>query len=80
MTKADVGQKLVEAVKGDFKVAQDALDGAKAVDDLANAETDTAKKVELMKLKERFIQLSDSASTNATVISSVGPAFTRSST
>ena len=78
--KIDIGPKLVEAVKGDFKVAQEALDGAKAADDLARSETDTTKKDELMKLKERFIKLSDAASTNATVITSVGPAFTRSST
>jgi hypothetical protein len=80
MQKADIGQKLVEAVKGDFKVAQEALDGAKAVDDLVATETDTTKKQELMKLRERFIKLSDGASTNATVITSLGPAFTRSST
>jgi hypothetical protein len=80
MTKSDIGKTLVEVAKRDFQAAQDALDGAKKADELANAEPDAAKKEQLNKLKDRFLRLSDSASTSTTTITSLGPSLHRSST
>lgn len=77
MSNAKIGQVIVESVKSDFQVAKDALDGAKVAEDLAVSETDPAKRQQLEDLKERFLKISDTASTNATTTSSIGPYLAR---
>jgi hypothetical protein len=77
MAKPDYKQ-LVEAIEGDFKVAQDALEGAKQADELIKKTEDAETRKELVSLKEKFLQISDKASTNATTTQSVGQSFIRS--
>ena len=66
-----------KAVDGNFTVAQDALNGAKEAEALAEKAGDEATKQALRQLKEKFVSVSKQASTNATVTQSLGSSLIR---
>lgn len=70
MAKSNL-ETIETAVNSDFEVAKEALEGAKAADELANSDLDETTKQKILALKKRFLVLSTTASSNATVISTL---------
>jgi hypothetical protein len=71
---------LVQSVENDFKLAEDALKGAKDAAAAIEKTTDEETRKALEGLKNKFLTISQDASTNTGVIHRFGRSFIRSST